>query len=175
MTAAAFVIRPAAAKDAAHIPAVIRSAFASSALGYNGEASLAEALERDGDVLLSLVADCDGTVIGHALFSRLTAHADGVEWTAAALGPLSVQFDHQRQGVGAALIDEGLSQLWASGVQIVFVLGHPDYYPRFGFDPAIAAPFASPYAGPHFMALLLDKSLEIPKSGRAAYAAAFSQ
>ena len=54
-----------------------------------------------------------------------------------------------------------------------FVLGHPDYYPRFGYSTETAHPFASPFAGPHFMALLLDKSVRLPESGRARYAPAF--
>jgi putative acetyltransferase len=175
VTSAPVSVRTAATRDAARIPALIRSAFTSSKLGYHGEDSLVEALQRDGDALLSLVAEIDGVVIGHAMFSRMMVCADDGEWKAAALAPLSVQHIWQRQGIGGTLIREGIDRLRVMGTQIVFVLGHPGYYPRFGFDPMIAAPFASPFAGPHFMAQLLDKSLQIPKSGRADYAAAFSR
>jgi putative acetyltransferase len=114
-------------------------------------------------------------ITGHALFSRMAVVADGVPWRAAALAPVAVHPGAQRGGTGGALIQTGLDQLRAMGIAASFVLGHPAYYPRFGYSADAAAPFASPYAGPHFMALLLDKSLQIPKSGRADYAAAFSR
>jgi putative acetyltransferase len=175
MTAEPWVIRAARPADASAIDAVVRAAFAASTMGHQGEAELVRALEEDGDALLSLVAEADGAVIGHALFSRMTVEADGASWRAAGLGPVAVLPGAQSSGVGSALIRAGLDQLADAGTQISFVLGHPVYYPRFGYSAEAAAPFASPYAGPHFMALLLDKALQIPKSGRADYAAAFSR
>ncbi|NJS14743.1 MAG: N-acetyltransferase [Sphingopyxis sp.] len=144
-------------------------------MGYQGEADLVAALVAEGDVLSSMVAEEAGTVIGYGLFSQMMIVADGKDWRGAALGPVAVLPAVQARGVGSALIRHGLVGLANDGIQVSFVLGHPHYYPRFGYDAAIAAPFASPYAGPHFMALLLDKSLQIPKSGRADYAAAFAR
>jgi putative acetyltransferase len=173
--ASEYIVRCAAPKDSEDAARIIRAAFGGSAMGYHGEAELAEQLTVDGDVVLALVAERYGRIIGYAQFSRMTVNADGAEWRAAALAPVAVDPAVQRAGVGAALISAGLEQLHAADFQISFVLGHPGYYPRFGYNAAVAAPFASPYAGPHFMALLLDKSLQIPKSGRADYAAAFSR
>ncbi|MGB7411618.1 MAG: GNAT family N-acetyltransferase, partial [Sphingopyxis granuli] len=80
----------------------------------------------------------------------------------------------QGRGIGAALIRAGLDALRAQGVAISFVLGNEAYYPRFGYSPDLAARFASPFAGPHFMAMMLgDKAW--PERGRAKYAPAFSR
>jgi putative acetyltransferase len=168
-------IRSAAQSELPAIAKLHRAAFASTALGYHGEGELVAALHRDGDALVSLVAEMDGVMTGHALFSRMTVAADGAPLRAAGLAPVGVLPDRQGAGIASALICAGLQQLAETGVQISFVLGHPGYYPRFGYSAEVAAPFASPYAGPHFMALLLDKALQIPKSGRADYAAAFSR
>jgi putative acetyltransferase len=76
-------------------------------------------------------------------------------------------------GIGSALIRQGIELLRQHDIQISFVFGHPEYYPRFGYSAATARPFASPFAGPHFMALLLDKTVRLPESGRVRYAPAF--
>lgn len=169
------IIRAATPADMPAISAIHRAAFASTAMGYQGEGDLVAALHDDGDALVSLVAEQDGQMAGHALFSRMTVDADGAAWRSAGLAPVGVLPAAHGTGIGSALIRAGLDALAGQGVQICFVFGHPGYYPRFGYDAVVAAPFASPFAGPHFMALLLDKSLEIPKSGRADYAAAFSR
>lgn len=175
MTTPPWVIRAARSGDADSIDNLVRAAFANSKMGYQGEAELVHALGADGDVLLSLVCEGDGRLIGQALFSPMVVEADGALLRAAALGPVAVCPMEQGSGVGSALIRTGLDHLIADGCQISFVLGHRHYYPRFGFRADIAAAFASPYAGPNFMAVLLDKSLQIPKSGRADFAAAFSR
>jgi putative acetyltransferase len=169
------LVRDALPSDAAAVDAIVHAAFANSKLGYQGEAELVRAVVGDDDAILSLVAEAEAVPIGYTLFSRMTVEADGAALRAAALAPVAVIPDHQIGGVGSLLIRTGLARLEHLGVQICFVLGHPAYYPRFGFEADVAVPFASPYAGPHFMALLLDKALQIPKSGRADYAAAFSR
>jgi putative acetyltransferase len=175
VTAATPIIRRERPGDAAAVAELVAAAFAASPMGHQGEAALVAALHADGDVLLSVVAERDGALVGLALFSRMDVVADGAVWRGAALAPVAVHPDAQSGGIGGALIRTGLDQLRGMGMAISFVLGHPAYYPRFGYDAAVAAPFASPYAGPHFMALLLDKARKIPKSGRADYAAAFSR
>src|SRR3546814_21168484 len=106
-------------------------------------------LDGDGDVLVSLVAEADGVIAGHVLFSRMAVEAAGATLSAAGLAPVSVAPGRQGQGIGAVLIRAGLDTLRERDVAISFVLGHPAYYPRFGYMADLAARFASPFAGPH--------------------------
>ena len=117
-------------------------------------AELAMGLMEDQTAVprLSLVAVEDSRIIGHILFTRaeVTASADSV--SAQLLGPLAVLPDIQKSGVGGRLIKEGLNRLEGSGVAVVFVLGHPDYYPRSGFQPAGVLGFQAPYPIPEIHA-----------------------
>jgi putative acetyltransferase len=167
------IIRSANPADLVAIDEIIKAAFTASALGHNGEADLVRALHDDGDVVASVIAEQNGQLVGHVLFSRMVVEADGNLLRAAGLAPVSVVPDLQGRGVGSALIKAGLDQLTAEGIQISFVLGHAGYYPRFGYSAALAAPFASPFAGAHFMAVHLDSALALPQRGRADYAPAF--
>jgi putative acetyltransferase len=162
-------VRAARPADAAAIRHVHCAAFPTPA-----EANLVDALERDGDQMLSLVAVEGGTIVGHILFSRMAVRAD--EGTLAGLGlaPVAVTPDRQDQGIGSALIDAGLQAARSIGTEIVFVLGEPAYHGRFGFDARTAQPFASPYAGPYFQAKALGTPVNTPTSGRADYAPAFA-
>jgi len=169
------VLRAATAADAEAIDGVIRSAFAATEFGHQGEAELVRMIDADGDVMVSLVAERDNAIVGHVLFSRMDVEADGAAETAAGLAPVSVAPDRQGQGIGDALIRAGLDALRAQGVRISFVLGHEGYYPRFGYSPDLAARFASPFAGPHFMAMMLDSGADWPQGGRADYAPAFGR
>ena len=81
---------------------------------------------------------------------------------------------HQKQGIGGRLIERGLAAANGRGAAIAFVVGDPDYYGRFGFRCETAAPFASPYAGPHFMAQW-PSSPRVPAAGQADYAPAFGR
>lgn len=162
-------IRPAEPGDAEAIRSVHLAAFPTFA-----EADLVDALAREGDAIVSLVAEREGEVVGHVLLSRMEVLGDGRAWRAAGLGPLGVRPGFQGAGIGAALIEAGLAIARATGEELVFVLGEPDYYRRFGFSPQAAAPFASSYAGPYFMALALRPGFALPAAGTAAYARAFS-
>ena len=168
-------IRPATANDADAIDTVIRAAFAGTDFGHQGEAELVRMVGEDGDTLVSLVAVREGVVVGHVLFSRMDVEADGKPLRAAGLAPVSVLPGLQGQGIGDALIRAGLEALRKQGVAISFVLGHADYYTRFGYSPDLAARFASPFAGPHFMAMMLDSDAAWPLGGRADYAPAFGR
>lgn len=168
-------IRPAIESDADAIDAIHRAAFAASELGYRGEAELVRALAADGDALVSLVATRDGAVVGHILFSRMMVDADGTALRSAGLAPVAVLPAEQGMRTGSQLIRAGLDQLRTAGVQISFVLGHADYYPRFGYSAALAQRFQSPFAGSHLMALMLDSGVPTPQSGRADYAPAFGR
>ena len=168
-------IRSSTQADCDAIDAVIRAAFAGTEFGHQGEAELVRMIEADGDVLVSLVAERDGRIVGHVLFSRMDVEGDGAPLTAAGLAPVSVAPEVQGQGIGDALIRAGLDALRERGVAISFVLGHQAYYPRFGYSPDLAARFASPFAGPHFMAMMLDSGAAWPLGGRADYAPAFGR
>lgn len=168
-------IRSSTQADCDAIDAIIRAAFAGTEFGHQGEAELVRAIEADGDVLVSLVAERDGRIAGHVLFSRMDVEADGAPLTAAGLAPVSVAPEVQGQGIGDALIRAGLDALRDQGVAISFVLGHDAYYPRFGYSPELAARFASPFAGPHLMAQMLNPEAAWPRGGRADYAPAFGR
>ncbi|MBB6425492.1 GNAT family N-acetyltransferase [Sphingopyxis sp. JAI128] len=169
------VIRPARAEDDEAIDSVIRAAFARTEFGHQGEAELVRIIEANGDAIVSLVADQGGTIAGHVLFSRMDVETEGGALAAAGLAPVSVVPARQGQGIGDALIRAGLDALRGQGVAISFVLGHETYYPRFGYSPELAARFASPFAGPHFMAMMLDSNAAWPLGGRADYASAFDR
>ncbi len=152
------------------------AALNDAAFGGPGEARLVAAVRGSGDVLAELVAEEGGALVGHILFSRATVE-DGAERTpVAVLAPMAVAPARQRGGVGSALAMAGVARLKQAGERLVFVLGHADYYPRFGFSHAAAAAFDSPYAGdagPAHMALALAP--DAPTRGRLVYAAAFSE
>ena len=118
--------------------------------GYDKEANLVKALLHDSSAMpvLSLLAFNDQEEpVGHILFTKV--RITGVEDTAAAiLAPLAIIPDEQAKGIGGKLIKEGLKLLSESGVDLVFVLGHPGYYPRYGFKPAGALGFEAPYPIP---------------------------
>src|SRR5690606_17370642 len=109
---------------------------------------------------------------GHVGFSRMGVDDNGVWHDAVALAPVAVLPAQQRQGLGKALIEDGLRILKERGETLVFVLGSTDYYGRFGFDLAEAEPFSCAYAGPHFQLLRLSDGG--PLSGRVQYPAAFA-
>jgi predicted N-acetyltransferase YhbS len=110
-------------------------------------AELAMALLHDptAQPLLSLLAHDAGQSIGHVLFTRVRIPGCAAPLTAHILAPLGVLPEAQGRGTGAALVRHGLSLLAGFGSALVFVLGHPAYYPRFGFKPAGPLGFAAPY------------------------------
>jgi putative acetyltransferase len=157
-------IREEAASERAAVREVVTAAF-----GHAVEADLVDRLRADGDAAISLVAVEEGRILGHILFSPLAA-----PFRALALAPVSVRPERQRSGIGSALIRAGLARAQADGWQGVFVLGEPAFYRRFGFDPALAEGFRSPYSGPYLMALALAGRLPAA-SGAIAYAPAFDR
>ncbi|MCI5209669.1 MAG: N-acetyltransferase [Candidatus Electrothrix sp. ATG2] len=95
--------------------------------------------------LLSLVAVDNEKIIGHILFTKAEVTQTTESVSAQILAPLAILPESQSKGVGGQLIQEGLQQLKDSGVELVFVLGHPDYYPRSGFNPAGVLGYEAPY------------------------------
>jgi putative acetyltransferase len=123
-------VRPETDADRAAVRAVNEAAFETPA-----EADLVEALRGSGVSLVSLVAEADGEIIGHILFSPVSL-SDHVNLNLMGLGPMAVVPDRQRKGVGSALVRQGLMCCKDLGARAVVVVGHPEYYPRFGFAPA---------------------------------------
>jgi predicted N-acetyltransferase YhbS len=98
--------------------------------------------------LLSLVAEINEKIVGHILFTRAILKPEYQDISVRILAPLAVSRELQGEGIGGSLIMEGLKQLSDSGVDLVFVLGHPGYYPKYGFRPAGALGFEAPYPIP---------------------------
>ena len=144
-----------------------------AAFGRADEARLVDALHAEGAVLLSLVADLDGQIAGHILFSRMWIDTGGGPVPAVALAPMAVSPGLQRRGIGGQLIRRGLDELRAQGERIVLVLGHPDYYPRFGFSAAAARAIESPFRPEAFMAMELVPGALEGIRGKVRYPAAF--
>jgi putative acetyltransferase len=133
-----------------------------------GEARLVDRLRADGDLVLSMVADMDGTIAGHVVFSRMQA-----PFRALGLGPVGVLPACQNRGIGAALIEAGLQRARSEGWEGVFVLGDTRYYERFGFSVPLASGFSCRYAGAHFMAMTLKGGALPQSTGEIAYPASF--
>src|SRR5262245_27506064 len=117
------------------------------AFGRDDEAGIVDALRTGGYSRMSLVAEGGGRVVGHVLFSDLPILTDGGTVAALALAPMAVLPEYQRRGVGSALAREGLEVCRGAGHRIVVVLGHPDFYPRFGFSANRTEPLSSPFGG----------------------------
>jgi putative acetyltransferase len=122
------------------------------AFGSDDEPRLVDALRDGGYARLSLVAADDGTVVGHVLFSDLPIETPQGLVSALTLAPLAVVPSQQRRGIGSRLVREGLRACALLGHFVVVVLGHADYYPRFGFSAALARPLRSPFSGECWMA-----------------------
>lgn len=127
-----------------------------AAFGSSDEANLVDALRADGVVLLSLVAELDGRVVGHILFSRMSIETPTGAVPAVALAPMAVLPPFQRQGIGGRLIRHGLAVLLGLDERIVIVVGHAEYYPRFGFSAEKARSLENPFPPDVFMALELS-------------------
>ena len=140
------------------------------AFGQAVEAGLVDALVGAGDAVAELVAEEDGQVVGHVLFSRLFVETDGERFPAVALAPLAVEPSFHGTGIGGALVREAHIRLKTGGEKLSVVLGDPGYYGRFGYERQRAARFESDYQGDALQALAWG---EAPVTGRLVYAPAF--
>lgn len=166
-------LRPARPDDAAAIRAVLTAAFPTT-----DEAALVDELRSDGDLILEWVAEQDGEIVGAIQYSLLLLRRESQEddGRAAALAPVAVRPELQSQGIGGRLIRATLDELKTDPwLDAVLVLGHPDYYPRFGFSAETAGrALIDPFdAGPAFMALALQPEGLAGAPARPVYAAAF--
>lgn len=161
--------RPETPADQAAITEINRLAF-----GHEAEAKLVVGLRDGGFVRLSLVAEVEGQIVGHILFSRLPIFTETGVVDALALAPMAVIPSHQRRGIGTKLVEEGLRACRAAGHKIVLVLGHPAFYPRFGFSASLAVPLSSPFSGgDSWMAMELVPGALAEVVGRVEYAGPF--
>ena len=135
-------IKSEADRDQQSIWAVNQTAF-----DGDDEANLVDALRDGGFVMVSLVAELDEEIVGHILFSRISVLTETGTVDAVSLAPMAVLPDYQRQGIGSKLVKAGLQTCRQQGHMIVVVLGHPEFYPRFGFSADLARPLESPFGG----------------------------
>jgi len=160
--------------------ALIEQAFRNEEMSDQQEHLLVQRIRRSNAFIpeLSIIAvNQQNNILGQILFSKITIENNGQTTASLALAPVSVHPDYQKQGIGSMLINEGLEQAKAAGYPSVIVLGHADYYPRFGFKSAslwgIQAPFDVPDEA--FMALELTPGALKDVSGVVQYSEAFSE
>ena len=167
-TAGNVIVRGECPEDYGQVRLVNEAAF-----GQPDEADLVDSLRNEGVVLASLVAELETRVVGHILFSRMSIETASGRVPAVALAPMAVLPEQQRRGIGGKLIKHGLDLLRRQGEQIVIVVGHPDYYPRFGFSTDKARSLASPFPPEVFMALELRPGALDGVRGKVGYPDAF--
>jgi putative acetyltransferase len=167
------MIRPEREADHETIDRLVTSAF-----GAPGEAQLIDAIRASAHYLpdLSLVAVEDGAVVGHVMISQATLGNEGVERPIAILAPLAVDPDHQRSGIGSALVTAATSLADERGEPAVVLVGDPAYYGRFGFEHArplgIELPLPS-FAPSEAGQVLRLRTWDTPIHGAVAYSAPF--
>jgi putative acetyltransferase len=162
------VIRPEQPEDFEAIRTVIAAAFRQTA-----EAVLVDQLREDGDMVLSLVAEKDGTVVGHVAFSRVRILNGQWEYPAVALAPLAVRPQDQGAGIGGQLVSTAHALLREAGERLSLVLGDPEYYGRFGYRRDLAENLDSDYQSDALQALSFDE--DPPPAGELRYAFAFTE
>ncbi len=146
-------IRPETAADRAAIHRVNERAF-----GRTNEAALVDALRQNAQPHISLVAAAAEHVIGHIFFSPVSIAAVDGEFIALGLGPMAVLPEYQRQGIGSRLVRCGLEACIRLGHGVVVVLGHPHFYPRFGFAPAVSRGLRCEYRVPDEVFMVAELS-----------------
>ena len=166
------IIRPETPEDVDSIRYVNEQAF-----GQEDEAKLIEKLRNHGVLTISLVAIRDGEIIGHIAFSPVVIESERSSFEAIALAPMAVLPAYQRKGTGSQMVLAGLEECRRLGREIIVVLGHPDYYPRFGFVPASTYGIECEYDVPSevFMTLELNLGALSGRSGTVKYQPEFNE
>ena len=143
------------------------------AFGQEEEARIIDRLRSNGAAMLSLVAAREDRVLGHIMYSPVLV--GGV--SGAGLGPMAVVPEHQRQGIGTRLVEQGNRRLQETGCPFIVVVGHPRFYPRFGFVPASTHGISCEWNVPDdvFMVLMLDRMRMRSVSGLARYRPEFKE
>jgi putative acetyltransferase len=165
-------VRPEKPEDTSQVRHINTLAF-----GQPVEADLVEKLRQECPDSLSLVAEGDA-VVGHILFTPVVIESAGRRIVGMGLAPMAVPPDRQRQGIGSQLVRHGLDILRERGCPFTVVVGHPEYYPRFGFERASLHGLASQWEGvpdAAFMVLILDARAMAGISGVASYREEFNE
>jgi len=142
------------------------------------EANISEKIRANCSDVLSLVAAHKGKVVGHIFFSPATIETDRGLVEGMGLAPMAVLPEHQRQGIGSSLVRRGVELLRERSCPFAIVLGHPEYYRRFGFEPAGAYGLQSQWEGgpdEAFLVLFFDESLKSHTGGTARYRDEFDE
>jgi putative acetyltransferase len=165
------LIRNERPSDQAAVYAVNSLAFEQPA-----EAELVLALHRADKAVIALVAELEGEVVGHILFSPVSVEGQPADRRGLGLAPMAVHPEHQRGGIGGRLVEAGLAAARDGGFDFAVVLGHPTYYPRFGFVPASRFQLRCEYGVPDevFMALSLRPGALDGVAGLVRYVAEFA-
>lgn len=142
------------------------------AFGEDSEGRIVDALRSNGAALLSLVATLDDRIVGHVMYSLAVAG----DVTGAALGPMAVLPEYQRRNIGSRLVEVGNRRLREQGCPFIILVGHAEFYPRFGFAPASRHGISCEWEVPDeaFMLLVLDEAKMQGVSGLARYRREFS-
>ena len=151
---------------------LIRSAF-----GQVQEADLVEKLRQNCEERLSLVAVFGSRVVGHILFTPVVISGESHSLQGMGLAPVAVAPEYRRQGIGSLLIKNGIARLADTGYPFIIVLGHPEYYPRFGFEPAKLHGIRSEWEVPEeaFMIVVLNPLAMKGVEGVATYRPEFAE
>jgi putative acetyltransferase len=155
------------------VRALTISAFTSSEFGHNGEADLIDALRDSSADHLSLVAKQNDEIVGHVMFTPVTILAPQNELTGMGLAPMSVAPHRQKTGIGSSLLNNGLVQLFSNNCSFVLVLGHSNFYTKFGFQPASKFNISHGFSGipqdVFFIRWNTGRTMELVAGGRAFY------
>lgn len=166
-------------EDHPHLRGLITEAFTRE-FGRSNEAALVDALRDVANPFISLVAEAEennNVIVGHIVFTPVRVVGGDNEWSAMGLAPMAVTPERQGQGIGGALIRAGLERCRALGHDVVVVLGHADYYPRFGFHPAPPLGIRSEYDVPDdaFMVAELEPGALRGRTGTVKYLPPFAE
>ena len=164
-------IRKESPADEIAIRALHNAAFESEA-----EARLVDTLRLEARPRISLVAMAGGRLIGHILFTPVTLDGANHGIHAVGLGPMAVHPERQREGIGSQLVETGIARCWVERQDVIVVLGHPEFYPRFGFVPADQFGLSCEWSVPSeaFMALELKRGVLDGNGGRVRYHPVFT-
>ncbi len=144
------------------------------AFNKDKEPQIVEDLRANGNMVLSLVAEKDNQIVGHIVLSRMMIKKeDGTQVKVLAMGPVAVLPTVQKQGVGSQMIKESIRLATERGESAILLLGHKEYYPKFGFSPSLVVGIEHPFNKENFMGVELIKDSLKDLKGRMKYSKAF--